>query len=129
MHFCVTIVIQPQVEIALAVLLGEDAAAAGQITVGQRDNLAFRGSAASRDGIRVGNQLQLAADDHRLQDAVLRLAMMDFVAVDLVAMGAEPRMAMAVPAGVDVAGRLDDRLRLEAVLVQRDHRQVAFDAA
>ncbi len=121
--------VQLQVEVGFVVFLREDAAAAGQIAVGQRDGFAFRGSTTGGDGIGVGNQFQLAADDHRLQDAILRLAMMDFVAVELVAMRAEARMVMAVPAGVDIAGRLDDRLRLEAVFVQRDHRQVAFDAA
>ena len=53
---------------------------------------------------------------------------MHFVAVHLVARRAEAGVASAIPAGVDVAGRLDDRFCLEAVLVGRDQREVAFDA-
>ena len=49
------------IEKSLVVFLGEDAVATGQIAVGQRDGLAFHGSVAGRDRIRVGNQLQLAA--------------------------------------------------------------------
>ena len=129
MDSSVAVRIQFEIEVGFAVFGGEDAATASQIAVGQCDGFAFRGSGTSCNGIRVGDQFQFAADDHGLQDVVLRLAVMDFVAVDFVAMRAKARMSMAIPAGVDVAGRLDDRLGLETILVQRDHRQVAFDAA
>ena len=102
--------------------------AAGQIAVGQRNGFAFRGSATGRDGICVGNQLQFATDNHRLHDAVLHGDMVHFVAVHFVSWRAEAGVASAIPAGIDVAGRLDDRFDLQAVLVWRDQREVALDA-
>ena len=53
---------------------------------------------------------------------------MHFVAVHFVPWRAEPGMASAIPAGVDVAGGLDDRLGLQPILIWCDQREVALDA-
>ena len=128
MNFCVSIGVQLQVEVGLVVFLREDAAAAGQIAVGQRDGFAFRRSTAGCDRIRVGDQFQFAADDHRLHDAVLHRNVVHFVAVHFVARRAKAGVASAIPAGVDVAGRLDDWFGLETVLIRCDQREIALDA-
>ena len=89
---------------------------------------AFRRSTAGCDRIRVGDQFQFATDDHRLHDAVLHRDMVHFVAVHFVARRAETGVASTIPTGVDVAGCLDDRLGLQAVLVWCDEREIALDA-
>ena len=127
-NFRIAVGIQLQVEVFFAVFGGEDAAAAGQIAVGQCDGFAFCGSAAGRDRIGVGDQFQFATDDHRLHDAVLHRDMVHFVAVHFVAWRAEAGVASTIPTGVDVARRLDNWFGLEAVLVRCDQREVALDA-
>ena len=128
LDFRIAIAVQFQIEVGFAVFSGEDAAASSQIAVGQRDRLAFRRSGAGRDRIRVGNQFQLAADDHRLHDAVLHRDMVHFIAVHLVAGRAEAWMAAAIPTSINIARRLDDRFGLQSILVWRDQREVALDA-
>ena len=128
LHFRVAVGIQLQIEVGFAVFGGKDAATASQIAVGQCDGLAFRRSATGRDRIRVGDQFQFAADDHRFHDAVLHRDMVHFVAVHFVTWRAEPGVASTIPTGVDIARRLDDWFGLESVLIWCDQREVALDA-